>query len=230
MFPLLFYAPPLLGFESLDAKSVAAVVVTQVFFSALFGGTAHWRRGRVHGQLALVAGAASAAGSFLGGAASKWVSDWFLLLLFGVVALVAGAMMFLSPPSAHREETPVGEVVIPLVPLSAFSSVIGIVVGFLGATNFIFIPLLIYILKVPTRIAIGSTLFIAMINTFSGFLGKLITGQIPFLLALAVVIGASVGALAGERVHSRVSPRALRYVYAAMVGVITVRIWITLLG
>ncbi len=33
MFSLLFYVPPLLEFESLDAETVAGVVVTQVFFS-----------------------------------------------------------------------------------------------------------------------------------------------------------------------------------------------------
>ena len=48
-------------------------------------------------------------------------------------------------------------------------------------------------------------------------------------MALAVVIGASVGALAGERSHGQVSPRVLRYVYAGVVGVVAVRIWITLL-
>lgn len=230
MFPLLFYVAPLLGVNSLDAKTVAAVVVSQVFFSALIAGTAHWRRGRVHGQLALVAGVASAICSFLGGGASKWVSEWFLLLLFGIVTLLAGAMMFLPPPSMDREGTPVEEVNVPLVPLSLFSCAIGVLVGFLGATNFVFVPLLIYVLKVPTRIAIGSTLFVAILNTSAGFLAKLLTGQIPFLMTLAVVIGAGLGALGGAWSHGRVSPRVLRYVYAGVIGVVALRIWITILS
>jgi uncharacterized membrane protein YfcA len=53
------------------------------------------------------------------------------------------------------------------------------VVGFLGAGNFIFVPVQIYVLKVATRIAIGSNLVIAVLSTFSGFLGKLITGRFP---------------------------------------------------
>lgn len=230
LFPLLLYVPPLLGLEILDAKTVAAVVVTQVFFSTLIGGTAHWRSGHVHGRLTLVAGVAAMAGSFLGGVVSKWVSEWFLLLLFGVVTLLAAAMMFLPGPSLEQEQIPVERVVLPMVPLALFSCVTGIVVGFLGAGNFVFVPLLIYVLKVPTRIAIGSNLVIAVLSTSSGFLGKLLTGQIPFLMSLAVVIGAAFGALGGEWSHNRFSPRALRYVYAAMVGVIAVRIWITLLS
>jgi len=230
LFPLLFYIPPLLGLESLDAKTVAAVVVSQVFFSTVVGGAAHWRSGRVHPRLTLVGGLSATAGSFLGGVGSKWVSEWFLLLLFGMVTLSAAAMMFLPGPSAEQELRPVGEVTVPVVSLSILSCLTGVVVGFLGAGNFLFVPLLIYVLKVPTRITIGSNLVIAVASTFSGFLGKLLTGQIPFLSSLAVVIGATLGALAGERSHGWVSPHVLRYVYAGVIAVVTLRIWITLLS
>jgi len=145
------------------------------------------------------------------------------------VTLLVSAMMFLPAPPLDREDIPAERVTIPLAPLTFLSCFAGIVVGFLGAGNFAFVPLLIYLFKVPTRMAIGSSLFIAMLNTLSGFFGKLITGQIPFLMSLAVVLGAGIGALGGEWIHSRVSPRFLRYTYAGMVGLITVRIWITLL-
>ncbi|MBI4524611.1 MAG: sulfite exporter TauE/SafE family protein [Deltaproteobacteria bacterium] len=229
MFPLLFYVPPLLGFEKLDPKAVAALVVSQVFFSTLIGGAAHWRSGRVHLTLTLAAGLSSAAGAFMGGIGSKWVSESFLFLLFGVVTLLVGAMMLLPAPPSHREEVPVEMVTVPTLPLSIVSVVIGAIIGFLGAGNFVFVPLLIYVLKVPTRISIGSSLFIAMLNTFSGFLGKLLTWQIPLLMALVIIPAGIAGALAGESLHRRLSPQVLRHIYAAMVAVITVRIWITLL-
>ncbi len=230
LFPLLLYVPSLLGLTSLDVKTVAALVMSQVFFASLIGGIAHWRGGRGHPRVTLVASVAAVAGSFLGGVASKWVSEWFLLFLFGIVPLVAAAMMFLPEPSGDREETPVEKVIVPMVPLAVLSSAKGVVVGFLGAGNFLFVPLLIYVLKLPTRIAIGSNLVIAVFTTFSGFVGKLLTGQIPFLMALAVVIGAGLGALAGEWSHRRVSPPVLRYVYAGVIGLVAVRIWITILS
>lgn len=229
MFPVLFYVPPALGLERLDAKTVAAIVVSQVFFSTLIGGTAHWRHGRVHRRIALAGGPASAAGSLFGGIISKWASEWILLLVFGVVIMGAAAMMFLPAPSVERDLLPTTKVDVPTLPLAVASSVAGVVVGLLGAGNFVFVPLLIYVFRVPTRIAIGSSLLIAMVNTLSGFLGKLLTGQIPLLLSLTVIIGATFGALAGERIHGSFSPRALRYLYAGMVGVIMVRVWISLL-
>lgn len=229
MFPLLFYIPPLVGLERLDVKTVAALVVSQVFFATMIGGSAHWRSGRVHGRLTLIGAVASASGSFLGGVATPWVSDHFLLPLFGIITLLVVAIMFLPSPTAEQEEVPLGKVVVSLPMLSVVSFAVGVVVGLLGAGNFVLVPLMIYVLRVPTRIAIGSSLFIAMLNTFSGFLGKLLTGQIPFLMALVVALGTGVGATAGEWTHSRLSVPVLRYVYAGMVGAITVRIWITLL-
>jgi len=90
--------------------------------------------------------------------------------------------------------------------------------------------LLIYILKVPTRIAIGSSPIIAMINSSAGFLGKLLSDQIPFLLTFVVVLGAALGAIGGERLHRSLSNATLRRIYAVLVIVIALRVWLTLLA
>jgi hypothetical protein len=229
MFPLLFYIPFLLGLAALDAKTVAALVVAQVFFSSLIGGAAHLKSGRVHRSLAVWAGASSAIGAFAGGVGSKWTAEIFLLLLFGAVSLLVAAMMLLPPPPAEREILPTSEISFPRATLAVVSFFVGLVIGLLGAGNFVFVPLLIYGWKIPTRIAIGSSLLIAVINTSSGFLAKLLTDQIPFFMAFAVVAGATLGAVLGERSHGRVSPQMLRHAYAVTVLSITVTIWSTLL-
>jgi hypothetical protein len=121
-------------------------------------------------------------------------------------------------------------VAVASLPLVVISLSIGSVVGLLGAGNFLFIPMLIYVLKVPTRITIGSSLAIYVLNSLAGFVGKLVTGQIPFVMTLAVIIGTSLGALVGEKCHSKVSPQVLRYAYSAVVAVVALRIWLTLLA
>ena len=230
MFPLLYYVPPLFGLERLHAQTTAAMVICQVFFSALIGGMAHLRSGRVRGSIAGVAGTVSAFGSFSGGMASKWSSEQFLLILFGVVTILVMLMMFLPGRQNILEEKSVERISVPTIPLALSSFTTGVVVGFLGAANFVFVPLLIYVFKVPTRIAIGSTLFIALMNTAMGFIGKLVTGQIPLLLASVVVCGSTIGVLVGEAVHGHVSTKVLRFIYAAMVALIAVRVWLTILG
>lgn len=229
MFPLLYYVPPLLGLEQLDAQTVAAVVISQVFFSSLVGGVAHLRSGRVKGRLAMVAGAVSAVGSFAGAVVSQWASEQFLLLLFGIVNLLVLCIMFLPGPAREQDERTPEKFSVPMIPVSCCSLAAGGVIGFLGAGNFVFVPLLIYVFKVPTRVAIGSTLFIALTNTATGFVGKLVTGQIS-MIAVFVVCGAAIGAWAGEKVHRRVPTPVLRSIYALMVLLIAVRVWLTILG
>jgi uncharacterized protein len=230
MFPLLYYIPPLLGLSRLDAKTVAAVVISQVFFSTIIGGMAHLRHRRVHRRLVLGAGPTSAIGSFAGAVLSGKVSEDLLLALFGIITVLVLGMMFLPAPDHAQEDLSQERVKLALLPLMVCSLAAGSVIGLLGAGNFVFVPLLIYVLKVPTRIAIGSSLFIAMMNTSSGFLGKLLTGQIPLLLASSVVIGAAIGAVIGEKLHGNISAKTLRQIYGVMVAVIAVRVWMTLLG
>jgi len=229
MFPFLYYVPPLLGLQPLDAKTVAAIVVSQVFFSTIVGGAAHFRSHRVQWRLALVAGLSSATGSFFAAAISARVSEHFLLSLFGCITLMVAVTMLLPGPTPAQEVVSVDQVVVPLRLLAPISLLAGLIVGFLGAGNFVFVPLLIYLLKVPTRIAIASSLVIAMINTFSGFMGKLVTGQIPLILAVTVILGAALGALLGEKIHGRTPTYVLRYLYAAVVGIVALRVWISLL-
>lgn len=229
MFPLLYYVPQLLGLPRLDAQTAAAVVVSQVFFSSLIGGAAHWRRGQVNRKLAVVAGSVSAIGSLAGGIASKWASERFLLLLFGIVTVAVLLMMFMPAPESGRSDGTMEDLSLTSLPLACCSGLIGVVIGFLGAGNFVFVPLLIYVFKVPTRAAIGSTLFIALINSTTGFLGKFVTAQIP-TLAVPVILGAALGAVAGEKASHRLSTQTLRIVYAGMVFIVTIRIWLTITG
>ena len=228
MFPLLYYVPPLVGLAPLDARTVAAIVVAQVFFSTMVGGAAHFRSGRVHWRLAYTGGISSALGAFLGGALSPRVTDRFLLVLFAVITLLTSALMALPPPTEAQDNRSIDQVVYPFNALLTVSLLTGVVVGFLGAGNFVFVPLLIYFVKIPTRIAIGSSLFIAMMNTLFGFIGKIVAAQVLFGPAAAVVTGAVLGAYLGEQFHGHVSPRALRRIYATIVIVIAVRLLITL--
>lgn len=230
MFPLLLYAPPLFGFAAFEARVVAAMVVTQVFFSTFIGGLAHLRNRQVHTRLVLLSGTVSAIGSFGGGIASRWVSNQFLVLLFGLVTLGVIVLMFLPSSRVVQDDVALEDIKIATLPVTLISLATGIIVGFLGAGNFIFVPFLIYLLGVPTRVAIGSNLFIAVISTASGFAGKLLSGQIPFMMTATVVCGAGLGALLGERTHRRLSTHSLRHIYAALVGLIAVRVWLTILG
>lgn len=98
--------------------------------------------------------------------------------------------------------------------------------GLVGAGGaFILVPLLITVVGIPTRLTIGSSLAITLWTGAMGFLGKLVTGQIPFALALPLVVGAIPGAHAGEWLARRLHVRTLRWLLCAITLLVAVRIW-----
>ena len=173
LFPLLLYLPPYLGLAPVDAKIAAALVVSEVFFAGVIGGLAHRRKGRIHNRLTIIGAVSSAVGAFLGALTSKWVSEEFSRSL-GVTTVIAGVIMFLPGLSSELDDAHLESIVVPSLPLAVISLSIGAVVGLMGSGNFLFIPLLIYVLKIPTRIAIGSSLVIYVFNSLAGFVGKLV--------------------------------------------------------
>ena len=111
---------------------------------------------------------------------------------------------------------------------------IGAAVGFTGglvgqAGSFILIPLMVYVLRVPTRFAIGSNLGIILFAALAGLGGKLGTAQVPLFLALALVGGAVPAAQVGAWASRRTKPRLLRYLLAGVVTSAAIAIWVDLI-
>ena len=223
MTPLLLYVPSLLGLGHLGMREVAGLTMVQGFVGALSGLVKHRDYGFVNRDLVLNMGVAIGLSSLFGAVLSKYVGQDTLLAIFALLALIAAGLMLVS-----REEGEDGATGIEFNRPLAIS--ISIAVGFLGGLvgqggAFILIPLMLFVLKLPTRITIGSSLGIVLFSAAAGFVGKLGTGQIILPLALALVVGAVPGAQLGSYVSKRVSTRALRGVLAALIGLTAVNMW-----
>lgn len=230
MIPLLLYGPPLLGVGALDMKAVAAVTMVQVFVAALSGVLAHRRYRAVHPRLVFVGGLWMAAGSLAGALASKHVHGTWLLLIFALMVTAAAFVMLVpvetvDPPASA---VPAG-FSRPRTALVAGG--VGVAAGFVGAGGaFLLVPLLLVVVGVPIRMAIGSSLGITALAATTGFFGKLVTGQIPFGPALVVALGALPGAQLGAAVSRRVAGSRLRWALLAVILLTAVRVWWDLLA
>lgn len=90
--------------------------------------------------------------------------------------------------------------------------VIGFAMGFLGAVmgiggGFILVPLLIYVLRVPTNVVIGTSLVLTLMTmatatVFHAATNHLVDALLALILMLGGVIGAQFGAQAGQRMRS----------------------------
>lgn len=228
MIPLLLYVPGGLGLGALDMKVVAALSMVQVFSAAAAGAIAHGAHGSVHRELAISAGATAALGSLLGGIGSRWVSSWGLLLAFALMATLGAGLMWAAPEERDGGGSPKPEEQHLSRPWAAGIGVsVGVMAGLVGAGGaFLLIPLLITVLKVPTRLTIGSSLAITVWTASAGLLGKLVTAQIPFGPAAVLVLGAMPGVAIGEWASRRTRVRTLRGLLTILIALVAVRVWI----
>lgn len=225
MIPLLLYVPPVLGVGRLDMKEVAAVSMVQVLSASISGLIVHNKNRFVSRSLLINMGLMNAFGNLIGSVFSKYTKSGFLLAIFATMAVIAAAVMFV--PKREQGEGVAPEDISYNKPLaSAVSLAIGCFGGMVGAPGaFIYIPVMIYLLNIPTRIVIGSTLGIVMMGAVMGTIGKAATGQIIWPYALALVVGTIPGAQIGGRVSKRVNTKHLRYAIAVIIAVTGIRMW-----
>jgi uncharacterized membrane protein YfcA len=216
MAPALLFIPAWLGVGTFNMQAVTGLTITQGLFASLSGALRHGKNRFVDRSLVLAMGPAMAASTLVGAVTSKYVAEEWLRGLFALMAVVAAALMFLPSP---QEEAPAAEDVPFSRPLAAaVALILGFLVGLIGqGGSFILIPLMIHLLRVPTRIALGSNLGIVFCAALAGLVGKWSTGQIPLWPALALVLGALPGAQLGGMVSRRVRPRWLRGLLAGII-------------
>jgi uncharacterized membrane protein YfcA len=224
MAPALLYLPPLLGVGALDMRQVTGLTITQALFACLSGATRHDTYHHVNRRLVSWMGASIALGALAGSVLSAWIANETLMLVFAGLAGIAAVLMCF--PKENREGIEDANACAFSVPLAVL---IALVVGLLGGMvgqggSFILIPLMLYALKLPTRVVIGSNLGIVFLSSLAAFVGKLATGQIAFLPAACLVAGALPGAQVGSVLSQRISPGWLRTALAVVVGLAALRI------
>jgi len=225
MIPLLLYVPPLLGVGHLDMKQVAAVSMVQVLFASLSGVIVHHKNRFVSKSLLLYMGIANAAGNLAGAIFSKHTKSTFLLAIFAAMAVIAAVVMFV-PKREQGEDISPDELRYNKVLAVGVSLLIGSFGGMVGAPGaFIYIPAMIYLLSIPTRIVIGSTLGIVFLGAITGTIGKMVTGQIIWPYAIALVIGAVPGAQIGGKISKKTNTKHLRFFIAIIIAITGIRMW-----
>lgn len=185
--------------------------------TSMVGAVNHYRKGLVHLKSALAFGAASIATVFL---TRKFIVpaipvklgtlDGFtiteplvMMVLFAVLMLLASLSMIRGGNSTPVIEDE-GSAGIHLVKLLAFGVTIGLVTGLLGAGGgFLLIPALVFLVKLPMKKAIGTSLMIIALNSLIGFMGDLGHFQVDwwFLFRITTIATAGIflGGLMGKR-------------------------------
>jgi hypothetical protein len=93
--------------------------------------------------------------------------------------------------------------------------VIGILAGLLGIGGGVFIvPLLIYVLKVPTKQAAATSIFIVVFSSFSAFFAHISLSEVNWRFILTAAIFSFIGGQLGSRIMSeKLKGRTVRQLF-----------------
>lgn len=218
MAPALLYLPPAFGLAAFDMRQVAGLTITQGLFACLSGAWRHDRYRVVNRRLVVSMGITITVAALTGSVGSRWVANEVLMVVFAGLAAIAALMMWLPKAEQHEEADPEAcRFNVPLAVLIA--AVVGILGGLVGqGGSFILIPLMLHVLRLPTRVVIGSNLALVALASLAGFTGKAATGQVPPIPAALLVLAAIPGAQIGSILSHRTSPRWLRTALAVLIA------------
>ncbi|MGE7274794.1 sulfite exporter TauE/SafE family protein [Brevibacillus panacihumi] len=227
-YPMLLYIPPALGFIAFTAQEVSAISAVQVFFATLAGMFAFRKGGYINKLLVITMGISIIVGSFIGGYGSKFLPNSTINLVYAILALIAAVMMFLPKKGDDVEDFT--KVKFNKTLAAILSGIIGILSGIVGAAGaFITVPVMLVILKIPTRVAIASSLAITFISSIGSTVGKFLGGHMLLIPSLVMVVASTVASPLGAMISKKINTRILQWILAALIVATVVKIWFEIL-
>ncbi|WP_102107741.1 sulfite exporter TauE/SafE family protein [Oceaniglobus roseus] len=241
-----FLITPLLFFIGIPPAVAVATSANQIVASSFSALLAHLKRRTVDIRMGTVLLVGGLIGSLIGVQLFNLLRklgqvDLLVSLCYVVFLGVIGALMFIESVNAIRKSRRGGPVTrkrhnwIHALPLKIkfrksglYISVIpplvvGIFVGVLAAVmgvggGFIMVPAMIYLLGMPTKVVIGTSLFQIIFVTAATTLMHATTNYtVDIMLGLLLIVGGVIGAQIGTRIGLMMKAEQLRILLASLV-------------
>jgi len=206
--PLLVYV---FGLEPKQAIASSLLIVGTASAS---GAIQHWRAGNVELRTGLLFGVAGVVGAYFGGRISALIDGTLLLLLFAAMMVLTSTAMWRGRRAVESASEESGAI----RHLLAQGFAVGLLTGLIGAGGgFLIVPALTLWAGLPMPAAVGTSLLIITLNTFSGFAGYQGHVTVDYSLIAAVTTSAVIGSFVGSRLTRLVEPASLRRAFAGFV-------------
>ena len=147
------------------------------------------------------------------------------MVIMAIVLFLSGWRMLISP-SKNLEQNLV-EPSKKIIGGIIIGALIGSMSGLLGIGGGVFVvPLLIYVLKTPTKIAAASSTFIVCFSSLTGFLGYVSMAQINWMFILSAAVAAFAGGQVGARVMSKgLKGKSIRVIFSMILFILCVKLF-----
>jgi uncharacterized membrane protein YfcA len=242
-----FLMTPLLFFIGIPPAVAVATEANQIVASSFSGVLAHLRRKTVDlkmGVVLLIGGLIGAAVGVQVFTALREIGqvDLLVRLCYVLFLGIIGGLMFFESLRAMRRSRKAGAVpkrkkhgwihalpfkmkfrtsglYISVIPPVLVGIAVGILAAIMGVGGgFIMVPAMIYLLGMPTKVVVGTSLFqIIFVTGFTTLLHATTNYTVDMALAVLLLIGGVIGAQIGTRIGVYLKAEQLRILLAIMV-------------
>jgi uncharacterized membrane protein YfcA len=108
---------------------------------------------------------------------------------------------------------------ISVIPPVLVGMLVGVLAAIMGVGGgFIMVPAMIYLLGMPTKVVIGTSLFqIIFVTAFTTLMHATTTYSVDLILAVLLLVGGVIGAQIGTRLGARMRAEQLRILLSLLV-------------
>ena len=182
-----------------------------VFLNAVSGSVAYVRQKKVYYDAAIRFSIATFPGAVIGSYLADYFTGSSFRTIFGGFLMFVAILMFFRPKqqggkgSFGEKEFTYNRTLGVLL-----STIVGFLSSILGiGGGVIHVPAMVYLLSFPTHVATATSHFVLAISTMFGVVSHFILGNILMKPALAIGIGAVVGAQLGARLSLKVKSQSI---------------------
>ena len=250
-----FLMTPLLFFIGIPPAVAVATEANQIVASSFSGFLAHFRRKNVDikmGFVLLVGGLIGAAIGVQVFALLREIGQVDLLvklcyvLFLGIIGIL---MFFESLRAIRRSKNPTHKRIIKkrhnwihnlpfkakfrtsglyisVIPPTCIGFIVGILSAIMGVGGgFIMVPAMIYLLGMPTKVVVGTSLFqIIFVTAFATVMHATTNYTVDMALAVLLLVGGVLGAQIGTRIGLRLKAEQLRILLSLIVMLVCLKI------
>ena len=255
-----FLMTPLLFFIGIPPAVAVATEANQIVASSFSGVLAHLRRKTVDFKMGTVLMLGGLLGAAIGVVLFNYLKslgqvDLLVKLCFVVFLGIIGGLMFfeslrairrtsrnLAPPKKSRQRGWVQKLplkirfrtsglyisIIPPLIVGVFVGILAAIMGVGG--GFIMVPAMIYILGMPTKVVVGTSLYqIIFVTAFTTLLHATTNYTVDVALAVLLLVGGVIGAQIGTQIGTRLKAEQLRILLAIIVLMVCSKLALDLL-
>ncbi len=252
-----FLLTPLLIMMGIEPMVAAASDANQIVAASTSGAFAHYKEGNVDAKMGTLLLLGGILGGALGTILVRFLRqtgnvDVIIRICYVVLLALVGSTMLIESLARSREggssrrETWLDRTLIKFPFATRFDAsgitasaltpvVLGVIVGILAALmgvggGFLLLPTMTYILCMPMRIVVGTSLF-QMLFTASAttIMQAAVNHNVDIFLAMTLLVGSSVGAQIGARVGRRLSVSQLKILLATLILALSAKMFVDLL-